>query len=99
MDETSVGMSLKAGRFLGSKDRVLVCGNSFNGTAVGNKRSGTTVQVLYSKFINEVDGPSTFVPTSELNLNGRCSDLEICGKHIVEQVTSLNLTPATTNAF
>lgn len=79
MDETSVGLSLKAGRFLGSKDRVLVAGNGFNGTAVGNKSSGTTVQVLYSKFDNEVDGPSHFVPTSELNLNGRCSDLELCG--------------------
>jgi WD40 repeat protein len=69
MDHTTVSSNLKKGKFLGSKDRIILCGNN----------PTTNVQIQYSSFVNGVEGKRQFQRMSEVSFGESCVDMELCG--------------------
>lgn len=68
---TSTSSNLVAGKYLGSKDRLITLGNE----------KGSHLQVFYSKYLNGVDGLTIFGPTASYRGEAPSSaqSLEICG--------------------
>ena len=92
-DHVSFSLGFVSGRFLGSKDRIIVGGNGVN-----NYTCGSTIQILYANQYgvepipnygssssvlnedNEETNADRFYVSSELALSNHCTGLEICGK-------------------
>ncbi len=69
MDHSTISSSIVNGRFLGSKDRVILAGNSPN----------ANLQIHYSSFKNGNEGRKQFLKKSEVTLSGNCTAMELCG--------------------
>lgn len=66
----NTSLNLVAGKFLGSRDRLLLCGNQ--------ARAGR-VQIHYYQFLNGVDGKADFFLKDEIQLKNMITCVELCG--------------------
>jgi WD40 repeat protein len=69
IDCASLSFSPMRAMFLGSPDKIIVCGN----------QPSTNVQVQYAPDNRQAQHESNFQVMSNMSLNGVCTDVELCG--------------------